>query len=239
VILISRPSREEGSHGGDSEEIAMRIGVLGTGSVGQTLAGKLVELGHEVRMGSREAGNERAVDWAGAAGDRASEGDFADAAGFAELVVNATAGSASIEALRSAGPTALAGKVLLDVANPLDFSKGMPPTLTVSNDDSLGEQIQREFPDALVVKSLNTVNAAVMVDPGSLPEPHTMFVCGDDEAAKAEVLELLEGFGWPRADVLDLGDISAARGMEMYLPLWVRLYGATGTPALNIKVIRA
>jgi hypothetical protein len=216
----------------------MRIGVLGTGTVGQTLATKLVSLGHEVRMGSREAGNAKAVEWASEAGAGASEGSFADAAELAELVVNATAGAASLEALGMAGADNLAGKVLIDVSNPLDFSRGMPPTLTVCNDDSVAEQIQREFPAARVVKSLNTVGAEVMVTPDLVPGEHTIFVAGDDEDAKRQVTDLLESFGWPRDRVLDLGDVSAARGMEMYLPLWLRLFGVGGTPRLNVQVLR-
>ncbi len=217
----------------------MRIGVLGTGNVGQTLGTKLVQLGYEVTMGSREAGNDKAVVWARENGDNADEGDFAEAASFGELVVNATAGAASLAALDQARADRLKGKVLLDVANPLDFSRGMPPTLAVSNTDSLGEQIQRAFPETKVVKALNTMNADVMVDPGLVPGSHTVFVCGDDGDAKAEVSALLQSFGWPAEDILDLGDISAARGVEMYLPLWLRLYGATGTGHLNIGVLRA
>jgi predicted dinucleotide-binding enzyme len=201
----------------------MKIGVLGTGMVGRTLASKLVELGHEVTMGSREAGDGKVV--------------FADAAAFGELVVNATAGAASLDALRMAGSENLAGKVLLDVANPLDFSAGMPPTLTVCNTDSLGESIQREFPDARVVKSLNTVNADVMVDPDIVPRPHNLFVCGNDGDAKAQVGELLHSFGWAADDLLDLGDITGARGTEMFLALWLRLYGAFGTGHLNVRVM--
>ena len=216
----------------------MRIGVLGTGTVGRTLAGKLVEIGHEVRMGSREAGNEQAIEWVAAAGEAGSEGAFADAAQFAELVVNATAGGASLEALRAAGAENLAGKVLLDVANPLDFSGGMPPTLSVANDDSLGEQIQEAFPEARVVKGLNTVNAAVMVSPDALAESTNLFVCGNDQAAKGQVIALLETFGWLSGDIIDLGDISAARGMEMYLPLWLRLMAALETPQFNIRAVR-
>jgi hypothetical protein len=215
----------------------MRFGILGTGVVGQTVGGKLVQLGHEVKMGSREAGNEKAVAWAAAAGEGASEGSFADAAAHGEIVVNATAGAASLAALQAAGADNLRGKVLIDVANPLDSSQGMPPTLTVCNTDSLAEQIQREFPDARVVKSLNTVNAGVMVDPGIVPDSHTIFVCGNDEGAKAQVSELLQSFGWPAEDVMDLGDVTAARGTEMYLPLWLRLYMKFGTGHLNIKVI--
>ncbi len=214
----------------------MRIGVLGTGTVGRTLASALLSNGHEVRLGSRTAGNEAAVQWADAIGGPASEGTFADAAGFGELVVNATAGAASLHALALAGAEQLAGKVLVDVANPLDFSQGTPPTLTVCNDDSLGEQIQREYADVRVVKALNTVTAAVMVEPSLIDGPHTLFVAGDGEQAKGEVSELLQEFGWPADSIMDLGDISAARGMEMYLPLWLRLYGAVGTAVLNVEV---
>ena len=214
----------------------MHIGVLGTGTVGRTLAQALVDRGHEVRMGSRTAGNETAVAWAEQAGPLASEGSFADAAAFGELAFNATAGAASLEALEAAGSEQLAGKVLIDVANPLDFSKGMPPALTVCNDDSLGERIQRAFPELRVVKALNTVTASVMVQPDLVPGRHTIFVCGDDGDAKAQARALLEQFGWASDAILDLGDITAARGMEMYLALWLRLWGATGTGVLNVEV---
>lgn len=214
----------------------MRIAVLGTGIVGRTLGSALLRAGHEVRLGSRTAGNAAAVAWAEEIGGPASEGTFADAAGFGELIVNATAGAASLEALALAGAEQLAGKVLLDVANPLDTSRGMPPTLTVCNDDSLGEQIQREFGDVRVVKTLNTVTAAVMVEPSLVAGEHTMFVAGNDGEAKAEARALLEELGWPPARILDLGDITAARGMEMYLPLWIRLWQAGGTPLLNVEV---
>ena len=216
----------------------MRFGALGTGVVGRTLASKLVSLGHEVMMGSRQAGNETAAAWAEENGQLADEGSFAEAAGFGELIVNATAGSASLDALVSAEAENLTGKVLIDVANPLDFSAGMPPTLTVCNSDSLAEQIQRTFPDTRVVKTLNTVNADVMVDPGVVPGSHTLFVAGDDRNAKATVKDILVEFGWPSADVMDLGGIQSARGMEMYLPLWLGLFAATGTSHLNLKVVR-
>ena len=215
----------------------MRIGMLGTGMVGRTLASKLVSLGHEVMMGSRQAGNEAAVGWAKESGQLADEGNFAEAAGFGELVVNATSGAASMDALVSAEAENLTGKVLLDVANPLDFSGGMPPTLTVCNTDSLAEQIQRTFPETRVVKSLNTVNADVMVDPGIVPGSHTVFVAGDDAGAKDTVKSILTEFGWPAEDVMDLGGIQAARGLEMYLPLWLSLYGASGTSHVNVKVV--
>ena len=216
----------------------MRIGVLGTGNVGRTLGSALLRGGHEVRLGSRTAGNETAVEWASNVGGPASEGTFADAAGFGELLINATAGAASLRALEMAGAEQLAGKVLVDVSNPLDTSHGMPPTLTVCNDDSLGEQIQRALPDVRVVKALNTVTAAVMVDPTLVGGSHTIFVAGDHDPAKAQVSELLQEFGWPADSILDLGDITAARGMEMYLPLWLRLYGTLGTPRFNVLVVR-
>ena len=214
----------------------MRIGVLGTGTVGQRLSTKLVELGHEVRMGSRDATNEKAQAWAASAGERGSGGTFADAAAFGEVVVNCTAGAASVEALEQAGEDALRGKVLVDVSNPLDFSRGMPPRLTVCNDDSLAEQIQRRFPDARVVKTLNTVNASVMVDPRTVPGDHDVFVCGDDGGAKTQVAELLRSFGWPREAIVDLGGIDGARATEMYLPMWLRLRQACGTPHVNVHV---
>jgi predicted dinucleotide-binding enzyme len=216
----------------------MRIGVLGTGTVGRTIGTKLVELGHDVVMGSRSAESEPLREWLQDVGDAARGGTFADAGAAAELVFNCTAGTASLDALTAAGVDNLAGKVLVDVANPLDFSRGMPPTLSVCNDDSLGEQIQKAFPDARVVKALNTVNARVMVEPGRVAGDHNLFVCGNDGKAKSEVKGLLESIGWPPGSVIDLGDISAARGTEMYLPLWLRLMGALGTPDFNIAVAR-
>ncbi len=215
----------------------MKVGVLGTGAVGQALGSKLVSLGHDVVMGSRQAGNEKAVAWAATAGGTAGEGNFATAAAFGDIVVNATPGAVSLAVLTAAGAENLAGKVLVDVANPLDSSRGMPPRLTVCNTDSLGEQIQRQFPEALVVKALNTVNADVMVTPGVVGGSHTVFVAGNHAAAKAQVVDMLMSFGWPPGDILDLGDIAGARGMEMYLPLWVRLWQTLGTSDLNVKVV--
>ncbi len=214
----------------------MRVGVLGTGMVGITIATKLVRLGHEVMLGSRTPDNEKAVAWAEEVG--ATNGTFADAAAFGELVFNCTAGVGALDALEAAGADNLAGKTLVDVSNPLDFSQGMPPTLTVCNTDSLGEQIQRAYPDTNVVKSLNTMNCLVMVDPSLVPGEHDVFVCGDDAGAKAEVTELLGSFGWPAGAILDLGDISAARGTEMFLPLWLRTFGALGSGTFNFHVAR-
>ena len=216
----------------------MRIGVLGTGMVGRTIGSKLVQLGHEVTMGSRTADNPDATEWAEAAGAKAAHGTFADAAAAGELVFNCTGGTVSLDALGAARKENLAGKVLVDVSNALDFSQGRPPILGVCNTDSVGEQIQRAFPEARVVKALNTVNAAVMVDPATVPGEHDIFVCGNDEDAKTQVRGLLESFGWPGEHILDLGDISAARGTEMYLPLWLRLIGAVGGPRFNIRVVR-
>src|SRR4051794_17637193 len=213
----------------------MRIGVLGTGIVGQTIATKLVELGHEVTMGARSAGSEKAVEWASGAGGSAAEGSFADAAAHGELLFNCTAGTASLEALRAAGAEELRGKVLVDVANPLDFSQGMPPTLSGCNDDSLGEQIQREFPGARVVKALNTISSMVMVAP---IEGTVLPICGDDASAKQQVASLIGELGWPAESVVDMGGIEQARGMEMYLALWIRLMGALGTAQFNIAVVR-
>jgi 8-hydroxy-5-deazaflavin:NADPH oxidoreductase len=213
----------------------MKIGVLGTGSVGTTLAGKLASLGHEVKMGARDAGNEKAAAWAAAAGAKASHGTFADAATFGEIVFNCTSGAASLDALAAAGAENLRGKVLVDVANPLDVSHGMPPSLFTGSNDSLGERIQKAFPQARVVKSLNTVNANVMVEPGKLPWPTDVFVCGNDASAKADVAKLLNEFGWKF--VVDLGDITAARGTEAYLLLWLRLWGTFQTPHVNIHVV--
>ena len=215
----------------------MKIGVLGTGMVGHAIAGKLVALGHEVKMGARDAGNDKAAAWARQAGAGASHGTFADAAAFGELVFNCTSGAASLDALAAAGAGALRGKILVDVANPLDFSRGAPPTLFVFNDDSLGERIQRALPETKVVKALNTVNCELMVDPGKLGGEHDIFVSGNDAEAKRRVTEILRGwFGWKR--VIDLGDITTARGTESYLPLWVRLWGALGTPHFNLHVVR-
>ena len=215
----------------------MRIGVLGTGVVGQTIGKKLVALGHDVRMGARTANNEKAEGWAKANGGGASHGTFADAASFGEIVFNCTSGMASLEALRQAGAKNLDGKILVDVANPLDFSKGMPPTLSVCNTDSLGEQIQRELPNVRVVKTLNTINTNVMVDPSLVPGESDVFVSGNDAGAKAKVTEILtKWFGW--RSVIDLGDITSARATEMILPLWLRLFATFKTPYTNIHVLR-
>lgn len=214
----------------------MNIAVLGTGVVGQTIGSKLLDLGHNVRMGSRNASNEKAVQWAGAS-PHASHGTYADAAAFGEIIFNCTSGLGALDALKQAGTDNLRGKILIDISNPLDFSQGFPPTLSVCNTDSLGEQIQREFPEAKVVKTLNTTNCQLMVQPQLLPGAHDVFVSGNDAEAKAAVASILKDwFGWQ--SVIDLGDITTARGTEQILPIWVRLYGALQTPFFNFKIVR-
>lgn len=220
----------------------MRVAVLGTGMVGRTLAPAITAAGNDVTIGTRDVAQllESNADFATWHREHPSVvlDSFSTAAKAAELVVNATSGAVSLDALGLVGAANLAGKVLVDVSNPLDFSGGMPPTLTVANTDSLGEQIQRAFPDALVVKTLNTVNADLMVRPEALDGGnHDAFLCGNDEQARSLVAGLLrEWFGW--RSVLDLGDITAARGMEMYLPLWLRVMAAVGSAAFNVKVVQ-
>jgi predicted dinucleotide-binding enzyme len=216
----------------------LKIGMLGTGMVGRTLGGKLVELGHEVVMGSRTADNAEAAAWAQSAGGRAAAGTFAVAAAAGQMIFNATAGSVSLEALGACAAADLEGKVLVDVANPLDFSNGFPPRLGILNDDSLAEQIQAAHPAARVVKTFNTMSAPVMVRPGLVPGHHSVFLSGNDAAAKAEVAALQREFGWPAEDIIDLGDLGTARGTEMYMPLWLRMFGVVGSPNFNINVVR-
>ncbi|MFL6139870.1 MAG: NADPH-dependent F420 reductase [Frankiaceae bacterium] len=221
----------------------MRIAVLGTGVVGQTLSAGLAKLGHEVTMGTRDVEATRARDgdgsvagWLGGHPEVALA-TFADAAAGADLVVNASSGAASLAVLEQAGDANLDGKPLLDVSNPLDFSAGFPPTLLVKDTDSLAEQIQRAHPGARVVKSLNTVNAALMIAPADVSGgDHTIFVAGDDADAKQVVEGLLHELGW--RDVQDVGDLTGARGLEMLLPLWLRLLQTYGSPAFNFKVVR-
>ena len=214
----------------------MKIGILGTGMVGETIGSKLASLGHEVKIGGRQPKNEKGEAWAKKAGEKASYGTFADAAAFGELVFNCTKGEGSVDAV-SAAKAGLAGKILVDVTNPLDFSNGFPPTLFVSGTDSLGERVQRAVPDAKVVKSFNTVNCEVMVDASRAGGDSDLFVSGNDAEAKATVSRFArEQFGWK--SVVDLGDITTARGTEAYLLLWVRLWGALKTGDFNIKIVK-
>lgn len=217
----------------------MKIGILGTGMVGNTIGNKLVSLGHEVKMGSRTPNNEKAKAWAGAAGSGAFYGAFAEAAAFGEIIFNCTSGGASLDALVMAGAGNLKGKILIDVANPLDFSKGMPPSLipSLSNTTSLGEQIQAAYPETKVVKTLNTMNCNLMVNAQLVPGDHDIFISGNDSGAKQIVADFLKTqFGWKSP--IDLGDITTARGTEQLLPIWLRLWGTLQTPNFNFKIVR-
>ncbi|MBI5962534.1 MAG: NAD(P)-binding domain-containing protein [Chloroflexi bacterium] len=215
----------------------MNIGVLGTGVVGQTIGSKLVQLGHNVMMGSRDEANPRAVIWTKQEGRNASFGSYADAAAFGEIIFNCTLGSASLSALQMAGAENMKGKILIDTSNPLDYANEIW-TLTVCNTDSLGEQIQRAFPDTRVVKSLNTMNCDVMVDPNKLLERTSVFVSGNSADAKATVTKILhDWFEW--RSIIDLGDITTSRGVEMYVVLWRNLRHATSSHRFNIKVVRS
>ena len=213
----------------------MQIGILGSGVTAQTLGSKLVQQGHEVMLGSREEAKPSSVAWAKDAGQQALYGTFRNAAQFGEVILNCTLGMASMEALQMAGAENLKGKILIDTANPIDRSTGVWK-LTVDNTDSLGEQIQRAFPDTRVVKTLNTVNANVMADPAKLLEMTDIFVSGNDLDAKAKVIGYLrDWFGWRH--VIDLGDITTARGVEMYVLLWHYIRNTVPSQRFNIKVV--
>ncbi|MFF1478383.1 NADPH-dependent F420 reductase [Streptomyces sp. NPDC058301] len=225
----------------------MRYAVLGTGVVGRTIAAKLASLGHEVVVGTRDPKATLARTESDGMGNppfsvwqqehpRTRLEAFADAGAFGDTVVNTTAGLASLDVLAAVGAENLDGKVLIDIANPLDFSHGMPPSLDPVNTDSLGERIQRAFPGARVVKTLNTMSAGVMVEPSRVSGEHNVFLSGDDEDAKKAVAALLISFGWPQPSIIDLGDITSARGAEMMLPVWLRLMAALGRTDFNFHI---
>lgn len=226
----------------------MKIAILGTGMVGRTISAKLAQLGHGIMTGTRDVdktlahtepdfmGNPPFSVWH-QQNPQIKLGTFSEAATFGEILFNCASGVGSLEALKMAGESNLNGKVLIDIANPLDFSRGMPPMLSICNTDSLGEQLQHAFPQLKVVKTLNTMNANLMVNPALLSGDHDVFVSGNDSAAKAQVTDLLKnGFGWK--SVIDLGDITTARGVEMTLPIWLNLFGALQTPLFNFKIVR-
>ena len=214
----------------------MQIGVLGSGVTAQTIGSKMVQLGHEVMLGSRDEANPASVAWSKEeGGQHALYGTFMNAAKFGEIVFNCTLGSASMEALQQAGAENLNGKILIDTSNPLDRATDMW-TLTISNTDSLGELIQRTFPETKVIKTLNTVNANVMVDPAKLLERTHVFVSGNDIEANATVVRILrDWFGW--RDIIDLGGIETSRSVEMYVLLWHSLRNAISSQRFNIKVV--
>lgn len=213
----------------------MKVAVLGTGMVGQAHAFKLIELGHEVVIGTKDVEVTKAADWY-KDNQFVKLLPFGEAANEGEIVLNALAGHIAVEVLKGI-EASLQGKILIDISNPLDFSKGMPPTLSVCNTDSLGEQIQQALPETKVVKALNTINATIQVEPQSLADgDHHCFMSGNDDLAKTQVAELLRSYGWKH--ILDLGDIATARGTEMYLPLWLRIWGSLSNAAFNVKVMQ-
>lgn len=214
----------------------MKIAILGTGVVGQTLGTKLSALGHSVTMAGRDARNELAQGWARENGGRAS--DYAGAAAQADLVILATLGAASLTAADAAGAENLVGKVVIDVTNPLDLAQGFPPPMIadLSNTTSAGEALQAAHPRAHVVKALNTTGSELMVDPAQVPGPHDLFICGNDAKAKATAAELLGELGW--TSLIDLGGIEAARGTEGLMLLWLRLYQHFGDARFNWHIAR-
>jgi predicted dinucleotide-binding enzyme len=214
----------------------MKIGVLGTGMVGQAIAGRLVEAGHTVMIGSRTSNNTRAAAWVESTGPKATQGTFADTARFGVLIFNCTSGVVSLDALKMAGETDLNGKILIDLANPLDSSGGLP-VLAFCNTDSLAERIQKAFPTVRVVKTLNTMNVKVMINPQLLPGHHTVFMSGNDPDAKSVAARILGDLGWKQESIIDLGDITTARGTEMLLPIWLRLAGALGHTKFNFHIV--
>ncbi len=216
----------------------MEIGILGTGMVGRTIGSKLIQLGHDVFMGARDADNPKAIAWAKEEGQRALYGTFTNAAAFGEIVFNCTLGSASLEVLRQAGADNLKGKILIDTSNPIDYSSKDDLLLSVCNGDSLGEQIQKAFPETFVIKTLNTMNCNMMVEPTKLPERTDVFVSGNDIEAKTKVIGILrDWFGW--RSVIDLGDITTSRGVEMLLPLWFDLRRIIPSDRFNIRVVKS
>lgn len=218
----------------------MKIGILGTGNVGQTIANKLLSLGHQVALGSRSADNPKSIAWMSTTNNRGTIGTFSAVAQQSELIFNCTKGLNALEALTLAGSEHLKEKIIIDLTNPLDFSvenaNGHPPTLNPVNNDSLGEQIQRAFPNSYVVKTLNTMNCEIMVNPSKIEGNHVVFVSGNDKEAKNEVKKILQSFGWN--EIIDLGDISTSRGVEQLLPLWIRLWQALGTSNFNFALLK-
>jgi len=215
----------------------MTIAVLGTGMVGIEIATRLIKNGHQVMIGSRSADNEIAKKWVLKMGDNAHNGTFKHAANFAEnMIFNCTKGEFVFDVLESIGDTSLSNKILIDVSNPLDFSKGMPPTLSICNNTSQGEQIQELYPETNVIKALNTMNCYIMLNPAKVEGDHSVFISGNDIASKVSMKKLLNTFGWKDKNIIDLGDITTARGTEMLLPIWLRLYGKFGNPDFNFHI---
>jgi 8-hydroxy-5-deazaflavin:NADPH oxidoreductase len=230
----------------------MKFAILGTGSVGQSIASKLAGLGHEVTIGTRDVkvklassdkdsyGNPPFKEWL-SANNKVKLGTFAESAQSGEIIINATHGGSSLEVLKQAGAKNLSGKILIDIANPLDFSKGMPPSLLpgLSNTNSLGEEIQKSFPETKVVKTLNTMWCGLMVNPNMIGGgDHINYISGNDADARKEVRKILKQFGWKDESLLDLGDITAARATESILPIWLRVWSVTQNGAFNFRLIK-
>jgi 8-hydroxy-5-deazaflavin:NADPH oxidoreductase len=230
----------------------MKIAIIGTGIVGRTIASRLVELDHEIMMGTRNVsdklastakdnyGNPPFSEWF-KLNSKITLGSFTEAAAFGELVINATNGSNSVTALILAGAKNLAGKVLIDIANPLDFSNGMPPSLLpgLNNTNSLGEEIQKTFPESMVVKTLNTMWCGLMINPNLVRNgDHVNFISGNNTEAKTKVRNLLSQFGWLDENIIDLGDITGARATESLMPIWLRIIGVTKSAVFNFKIVR-
>jgi 8-hydroxy-5-deazaflavin:NADPH oxidoreductase len=221
----------------------MKIAILGTGNVGQTYASKFIELGHEVMIGTRNPDDtrkkEKFTEWH-TTNSKVQLATFADTVAFGEIIVNALQGTATIDVVKSISLSLFDNKILMDVSNPLDSSKGFPPTLLegLNNTNSLAEEIQKALPNAKIVKALSTMWCGIMVNPKMIANgDHNAFIAGNDLEAKTRVKELMASFGWITNNILDLGDITKARGVEMYLPLWLSIYGATNNGAFNIKIV--
>jgi len=215
-----------------------KIGILGTGMVGTEIGTKLIELGYEVKIGSRSDTNKNALEWVSQNGSQATTGTFDDAAEFGEIIFLCVKGNATLSVIKSLQSKSVNGKTIIDITNPLDFSKGMPPFLIpeYANTNSLGEEVQKALKDANVVKTLNMVNCKVMINPIRTGEEPTMFISGNNENAKSQVIKILKQFGWK--DIIDLGDIVNARGMEMLLPLWLDILGKTNNPDFGFKIVK-
>jgi predicted dinucleotide-binding enzyme len=218
----------------------MKIGILGTGNVGQTIGQKLISLGHDVFIGSREEQHPKGLDFVSKNEGKAQTGTFNQCAQFGEFLINCTSGGGTLDAISSIDSANLDSKILVDLANPLNMIPGQAPQLLYCNDISLGEMIQNKFPSVKVVKTLNTVWCGVMVNPSIIGNgDHTMFIAGNDVEAKAFVQKnILEAFGWLTENIMDLGIITSSRGMEMYLPLWLAMMGNTKTSAMNVKLLK-
>ena len=226
----------------------MKIAVFGTGIVGQVISIRLAGLGHSVTIGTRDVaktlartardmyGNPPFGEWYERNKDSVKLCTYKEAAAPSEIIFNCTMGQGSLDALKQADDN-FNGKIIVDISNPLDFSKGAPPSLSPVNTDSLGELLQRTFPQAKVVKTLNTMNCFLMVNPAAIEEDHNVFVSGNDVGAKSKVKEILRSFGWKDANVIDLGDITTARATEQLLPIWIRLYTALNNPMFNFKIV--